>query len=247
MRGHLLGSEARRLVPIPLSGRGARGRRSGAGAGGRASSRVRQGRPRRAPARSDVITPHQNLLHGALRGHGGGCGVCVRRVQREERGEQHWLEVGGVEALEVLPDTQQHRHRCRGGALPDEEEGECGKHGVDVGDCHGPGSPGRLDEDLRVGRLGQGGEVAPSLRLVGGGAQLSLEGNSPAAVSLRRRAGRRRVGGPVGGRARQVVAELRVLPDRAAPLHCKELAPWQVNPPVVWGDADGAGEPEHGD
>ncbi len=27
--------------------------------------------------------------------------MCVRRVQREERGEQHGLEVGGVEALEV--------------------------------------------------------------------------------------------------------------------------------------------------
>jgi hypothetical protein len=28
-----------------------------------------------------------------------------------------------------------------------------------------------------------------------------------------------------------------VLPKRAAPLHSKELPPWQVNPPVVWGDA----------
>jgi hypothetical protein len=60
-------------------------------------------------------------------------------VQGEERGEQHRFEVGGVEALEVLPDAQQHRHRHGRLAVLVEEEGEGGTIGVHVGDSHRPG------------------------------------------------------------------------------------------------------------
>ena len=59
-------------------------------------------------------------------------------VEGEERGEQHGLVVGGVEALEVLPDAQQHCHRLGRGALLVEEEGERGENGVTSATATGP-------------------------------------------------------------------------------------------------------------
>ena len=82
VRGHLCGREARRLNPLPVHLSG--------GARDRASSRARQKRTRHAPARSEVVTPLQHLLHRASEAMGVevvcACGECRERSEDSSTG-----------------------------------------------------------------------------------------------------------------------------------------------------------------